>query len=279
MRVAPGLSALWLRNEEFGSNDAAGDAAVDTDLKESSVKPESLFSKVPAVASWMSQKARQLSQKLMAIPPRAWLAAFITGAAIIGAAWKKPSPPVEIKIKKINDELIDAQIAAHEKALASVRDIQGDLDNSDRERHEQMRNWKMELDIRLDSLRDLKGGDAGGLKKLEEEFESAGKVEWWWLERANPRRGERWYRLNTEKNRWEDMLEDENGKPQVYPEFSATYEILGLDKADQDIILVKMTYPPKGAKPGDQAILRFSRKTGVIDSPWGWYAEPKKKID
>ena len=117
------------------------------------------------------------------------------------------------------------------------------------------------------------------LKELEKEFESAGRDDWWWLNKANPGQKEKWYRLNLGKNRWEHFFKDKNGKPQVYGEFSATYEILGLDKADQDIILVKMTYPPKGAEPGDQAILRFSRKTGVIDSPWGWYAEPKKKKD
>jgi hypothetical protein len=186
---------------------------------------------------------------------------------------------IDDTIKKINDELIDAQIASHEKALASVRDLQSGLVKSDDERQEHVRHWKIELDTRLNSLRDLKGGDADALKKLEEEFELIGKGEWWWLEKANPGRREKWYRLNAGKNRWEHMFKDASGKPQVYPIFSATYEILGLDKADQDIILVKMTYPPKGAEPGDQAILRFSRKTGVIDSPWGWYAEPKKKRD
>lgn len=184
---------------------------------------------------------------------------------------------IDDKIRNINDELIDAQIAAHEKALASVRDLQSDLVDSDDERQEDMRNWKIDLNIRLNSLRDLKGGDADALKKLEKEFELIGKGEWWWLEKANPIKGEKWYRLNDEKNRWEHMFKDANGKPQVYPLFSATYEILGLDKADQDVILVKMNYPPKGVGPGDQAILRFNRKTGVIDTPWGWYAEPKKK--
>lgn len=186
---------------------------------------------------------------------------------------------IDDKIQKINDELIDAQIASHEKALASVRDLQSDLVKSDDDRQEHVRNWKIELDIRLNSLRDQKGGDADALKKLEDEFELIGKGEWWWLEKANPSRGEKWYRLNAGKNRWEHMFKGSSGKPEVYPLFSATYEILGLDKADQDVTLVKMCYPPKGAEPGDQAILRFNRKTGVIDTPWGWYAEPKKKKD
>jgi formylglycine-generating enzyme required for sulfatase activity len=82
MRVAPGLSALWLRNEEFGSSDAAGDAAGEDDFKQSSEKPAGLFSKVPAVASWASRKAREFSQKLMAIPPWASLAFFIAGATL-----------------------------------------------------------------------------------------------------------------------------------------------------------------------------------------------------
>ena len=78
------------------------------------------------------------------------------------------------------------------------------------------------------------------MKKLEEEFESIGKGEWWWLEKANPNQREKWYRLNAGKNRWEHMFKDSSGKPQVYPLFSATYEILGLDKADQDVILSRM---------------------------------------
>jgi hypothetical protein len=186
---------------------------------------------------------------------------------------------IDDKIKNIKDELIDAQIASHEKALASIRDLQSDLVKSDDEREEHVRNWRKQLDIQLDSLRSLRGGDIGALKKLEEEFELIGKSEWWWLEKANPNQREKWYRLNTSKNRWEHMFKDSSGKPQVYPLFSATYEILGLDKVDQEVILVKMTYPPKGAGPGDQTILRFNRKTGVIDTTYGWYGEPKRKKD
>jgi serine/threonine protein kinase len=91
MRVAPGLSALWLRNEEFGSSEAAGDAAAEGDFKESSEKPAGLFSTVPAVASWVSRKARDFSQKLMAIPPWASLAFFIAGAAHACPSQRSPS--------------------------------------------------------------------------------------------------------------------------------------------------------------------------------------------
>jgi hypothetical protein len=184
---------------------------------------------------------------------------------------------IDDKIKEINDELVDAQIAAHEKALASVRDLQSHLVKRDDERQEYVRNWKIELDTRLTTLREPPAMNADALKKLEKEFEAVGKGEWWWLDKANPDQREKWYRLNTGRKRWENMSEGSNGKPQVDPVYSATYEILGLDKADEDIILVKMVYPPKGARPGDQAIMRFSRRTGVIETTYGWYGEPKAK--
>lgn len=203
-----------------------------------------------------------------------WIAQVVLVALIVNGI---RADEIDDNIKKINDELIDAQIAAHQRAIVRVRDLQSDLVKSDDERQEQMREWKEELDIKLSSLRDLKGVGKDVLSKLEKEFELIGKGEWWWLNKENPIPGERWYRVNAGKNRWEHMGKGPDGNPHIDPAFSPTYEILGLDKADDDIILVKMVYPPKGAGPGDRAVLRFNRKTGVIDTPWGWYADPKKR--
>lgn len=222
-----------------------------------------------------SQQAAQQKRDVMTKPQAlVWMTQVVFVAFL---ATSIRADETDDNIKKINDELIDAQIAAHEKALASIRELRSVLVDSDDEREEHVRNWKTELDIRLNSLRDQKGMDPRVLKELEKEFESVGRDDWWWLNKANPGQKEKWYRLNAGKNRWENMFYDASRKPQVCPEYTATYEILGLDKADQDVILVKMVFPPKGAGPGDSMVLPFNRKTGVIDSPWGWYAEPKKK--
>jgi hypothetical protein len=186
---------------------------------------------------------------------------------------------IDNKIQEIKHRLLDAQIEAHEKALVSIRELQGDLVKRDDSREEHLRDQKSELQIKLASLRKQRQGDSGRaeLKKLEDEFEEIEERGGWdWLDQNNPATGGPWYRLDTKKKRFNHYVKNANGKPQIYEPYSPTYEILGIDEADESIILIKMIYPPKGVAPGDEAIMRFNRKTGVIETKYGWYGKPKK---
>ena len=150
MRVASGLSALWLRNEEFGNSDAAGDASVDTDFKESSEKPAGLFSKVPAVASWVSRKTREMSQKLMAIPPWASLALFIAGAALFladrGPRFTDAAKVIGVPLQAVSSAE-KSERAWQERAAAADAEIQ-----SLRQRNEELQTKVDSLDAEVSRL-------------------------------------------------------------------------------------------------------------------------------
>jgi hypothetical protein len=98
---------------------------------------------------------------------------------------------------------------------------------------------------------------------------------WWWQDRQKPvKKG--WYRVDRKQQRlicWDE----ENGQQFKNERYCATYEVMGVDQNDQNILLIELIYPPQGAKPGDRDVVRFNRKTGFIETSYGWYGEPKKK--
>lgn len=97
---------------------------------------------------------------------------------------------------------------------------------------------------------------------------------WWWKDRQKPvQKG--WYRLDRKQKRlisWDV----ENGQEIVNERYCATYEVMGIDQNDENILRIELTYPAQGATPGDRHEVRFNRKTGFIDTGYGWYGEPKR---
>ena len=183
------------------------------------------------------------------------------------------------KFNEVNQRLLNTQIDAVEEALKSIRELAGDLVKKGDPRATDVRAREQELVLQLRNLEQQKSTDAKpvDLRKLEKEFEAIDDGGgWWWLEKTNPKKGP-WYRAKAANNRFEHNFEDENGNRQIHPMFSGTYEILGLDEGDENVVLIKICYPRKGDEPGDQHIMRFDRTTGVISTTYGWYGEPKRE--
>jgi len=178
---------------------------------------------------------------------------------------------VDAKVEEINDTLRKSRMQAVAKALEDMRVVAADLVKKGDPRKDQVLarvdELARELDepIALDQLREL-------VKDFERIEDRGG---WWWIDEQNPEKRGPWYRLDRKKKRFVHYFRDANGNAAVAEMVSAAYEILGVADDDDNIILVRMTYPPKGAKPGDQSIMRFNRKTGVIQSSYGWYGKPK----
>ena len=184
---------------------------------------------------------------------------------------------IATKIDEINRELLASKIEAVEDALTSVRAVAADVVKNGDPRKDQILTRVEELEIELGSLKKQDAGPPDDLRQLVKEFEAIDdRGGWWWIDANNPDKRGPWYRLDKKKKRFTHWFKDpKNGKPDIYEPFSAIYEVLNVDDEDKNIILVRMTYPPKGAEPGEQIILRFNRKTGVIQTPWGFYAQPK----
>lgn len=182
-------------------------------------------------------------------------------------------------IDEINHVLLESKIEAVEKALASVREVAADLVQKGDPRQKQVLARQEELGAELRVLREQRKtkADPVELRQLVKEFEaSEDRGGWWWIDEKNPDKRGPWYRLERQKKRFVHYFRDANGDAAVAETVSATYEILGAADEDDNIILVRMTYPPKGAAPGNQSIMRFDRKTGVLKSSYGWYGQPKK---
>jgi hypothetical protein len=184
------------------------------------------------------------------------------------------------KFNEVNHRLLNTQIEAIKESLKSIRELAGVLVSKGDPRAQYVQAREQELLLQLRNLEQQKGTNAEpvDLRKLEKEFEAidAGGG-WWWLEKTSPDKRGPWYRLKPADNRFEHNFKDAGGNRQTHRMFTATYEVLGLDDNDQNVILIRMVYPRKGDEPGDQNIVRFDRTTGVIETDYGWYGEPKKE--
>jgi hypothetical protein len=178
---------------------------------------------------------------------------------------------VDAKVNEINETLRKSRVEAAAKALADMRVVAADLVEKGDPRKDQVLARVDELARELDEP--LAPDQMRELVKAFERVEDRGG--WWWIDEQNPEKRGPWYRLDRKKKRFVHYFKDANGKPAVAEMVSATYEILGVADEDNNIILIRMTGPPKGAKPGDQSILRFDRKTGVLQSSYGWHGIPK----
>ncbi len=183
------------------------------------------------------------------------------------------------KFNEVNQRLLNTQIDAVEESLKSIRELAGELVKKGDSRTKDLQAREQELVLQLRNLEQQKGTDAQpvDLRKLEKEFEAIDEDGgWWWLEKTNPKKGP-WYRVQSADNRFEHNYKDANGKRQIEPMFSGTFEILGLDHDDKNVILIKIRFPRRGEEPGEQHVMRFDRTTGVIATTYGWYGEPKKE--
>jgi len=97
---------------------------------------------------------------------------------------------------------------------------------------------------------------------------------WWWKDRQNPvEKG--WYRLDRKQKQFISW-DVENGQAIKIDRYCATYDVMDIDKNDENILLIELIYPIQAGKPGDRDVVRFNRKTGFIETSYGWYGEPKR---
>jgi hypothetical protein len=119
-------------------------------------------------------------------------------------------------------------------------------------------------------------GDQLNKMTLVREFEAIEDRDgWWWLNREKPEE-KVWYRLDRKQKRLINWDKDANGQPVINDRYCSTYEVRGVDQNDENILLIELAYPDQGAKPGDRDVVRFNRKTGVIETSYGWYGKPKR---
>jgi hypothetical protein len=111
---------------------------------------------------------------------------------------------------------------------------------------------------------------------LVREFEAIEDRDGWrWLNREKPEE-KVWYRLDRKQKRLINWDKDANGEPVIVDKYCAKYEVRGVDQNDENILLIELFYPDQGAKPGDRHEVRFNRKTGVMETSYGWYGKPKR---
>lgn len=213
----------------------------------------------------MITKPRRRAWMTTCVP--AWLLHLLFASLCVVSA---KADEVDAKINAINDTLRQSREEAVKKALHELREVAADLVKKGDPRKDQV----------LARIDELAGEPVptppDQLRELVKAFEAIeDRGGWWWLDENKPDERGPWYRLDRKKKRFVHYFRDANGNAAVAEMVSATYEILGVADDDDNIILIRMTYPPKGAKPGDQSIMRFNRKTGVIQSSYGWYGKPK----
>jgi hypothetical protein len=186
---------------------------------------------------------------------------------------------IDTKIDEINHTLLESKIEAVEKALKSVREVAGDLVAKGDSRRDAMLARGKELENDLHNLiqqRKTKA-DPAELRQLTKEFEAVdGRGGWWWLANGKNEAEESTPIYRLKNKRFTHMYKDQQTKQfKEFPTYSADYDVIGVDPADENIIVVRMTYPPKKDGPGDIGLMRFNRKTGVITSDQGYYGKPK----
>ena len=214
----------------------------------------------------MNTKPRRHARTTTFVPT--WLLHLLCVSLCVASA---RADEVDDKFEEINDTLRKSRRQAAAKAYEDMRVVAADLVKKGDPRKDQVLarvdELARELDepITLDQLREL-------VKDFEKIDDRGG---WWWINEQNPEKQGPWYRLDKKKKRFVHYYRDANGNAAVAEMVSATYEILGVADDDDNIILIRMTGPPNGAKPGDQSIMRFNRKTGVIQSSFGWYGKPQ----
>lgn len=178
---------------------------------------------------------------------------------------------VDAKINEINSTLRKSKVEAATKALEDMRAVAADLVKKGDPRKDQVL-------ARVDELAgELEEPIAPGqLREWEKAFEAIdGRGGWWWIDPQNPDRRGPWYRLDRPTKRFVNWNINADGKPMKVEQFCANYRIIGVDPDDQNIILVKVTYTPQGLEPGKQDTFRFNKKTGVLQTAYGWYGKPK----
>ena len=191
----------------------------------------------------MNTKPRRHARTTTFVPT--WLLHLLCVSLCVASA---RADEVDDKFEEINDTLRKSRRQAAAKAYEDMRVVAADLVKKGDPRKDQVLarvdELARELDepIALDQLREL-------VKDFEKIEDRGG---WWWINEQNPEKRGPWYRLDKKKKRFVHYYRDANG-----------------------IILIRMTGPPNGAKPGDQSIMRFNRKTGVIQSSFGWYGKPQ----
>jgi hypothetical protein len=120
-------------------------------------------------------------------------------------------------------------------------------------------------------------------RKIQKELDAiADRGGWFWVKGKSSESGPRFsgdtnntpiYLLNKEKREFTHLARKDGA---VIRKWSPTYEIVGVEGDDENIVVLKMVYPSEGLKPGDEATFHFNRKTGNIDSPFGYFAQPMK---
>lgn len=178
---------------------------------------------------------------------------------------------VDAKVGEINDTLRKSRVKAVAKALEDMRVVAADLVKKGDPRKDQVLARIDELARELDEP--LSPDQLRALVKEFEAIEDRGG--WWWLDQNNPNDRKNWYRLDRIKKRLVYWNKDANGKPVVDDKFCATYQVIGVTDADENIILVKVTYLPQGTEQGNQDIFRFDKRTGVLHTTYDCYGKPK----
>jgi hypothetical protein len=199
-----------------------------------------------------------------------WLLHLLCAALCVVSA---NADEIDTKINEIHDTLRKSRVEAVTKALKDLRAVAADLVTKGDPRKDQVLARADELASELTEPIDL-----DQIRKLTKEFEAIeGRGGWWWLQNGKnePEEFTSIYRL--ENKRFVHKYKDQQTKQwKVDPQYSAGYEVIGVDPADKNIIVVRMTYPPKPDGPGDIGLLRFNRNTGVITSNFGFYGMPAR---
>jgi hypothetical protein len=125
------------------------------------------------------------------------------------------------------------------------------------------------------------------IRDLRKEFEAIGdRGGWAWFKGSSVTHSDKayasdetpTYSLNKAEREFNYFARAWAGRGDVrYSEYSPTYGVIGIDD-DDDVVLIRMTYPSKKiGTPQEEHIFRFHRKTGDIDSPFGYFAKALKK--
>lgn len=202
--------------------------------------------------------------------------AYLVSLSVLAAS--AYADDIATKVDEINHVLLESKIEAVEKALASVREVAADLVKNGDPRKEQMLAREEELGAELRVLQEQRktNADPRELRQFVKEFEAIeDRGGWWWLDEKKPEH-KGWYRLDRKQKRMINWDNDVSGKPVKIDRYSATYEVMGVDPNDENILRIRLIYPDQGATPGDQDVVRFNHKTGIIQTTYGWYGKPKR---
>ena len=275
MRYAISCMVLWI----FGTSIAIGDN--DTARAIKAVMEETTAAYSTAYADTIAKQieaAKQAESKLKAL--------VVEQANKPGekdAIRARDDATAELKRLEALQEFpkdLGANLGDLQRELKDLRARTEECKKTDAKHREDIRLLRTQVSNADTEKRQLKAevdrlGNQVGKMTLVREFEAIeDRGGWWWKDRQNPvEKG--WYRLDRKQNRlisWDV----ENGQEIKIERYCATYEVIGVDQNDENILRIQLTYPAQGATPGDRHEVRFNRKTGVMETSYGWYGEPKR---